>query len=227
MDNKVRAKWEKFLAQLPVVTYKKGEIILFQGETPRHGFVIKKGIIKTYNLNSGGDEQLVYFNSTLDLFPQAWIMHKAATSLYYYQALTVCELYQLPHEAYLDFIRNDKELLLYELERSAGKDVGKTMRLNALLYSKASDKVLNTLHYLAQSHGIRMQNNLIRINLVLTHQDLANLTGLRRETVAVEMNRLKKRGVVYYRRRALYHVNMAMLNKMLSDQFIVESQLRL
>lgn len=226
MDKSIQSKWEKFLATLPVVVYKKGEVILFQSETPRSAFVVKKGIVKTYNLDINGDEQIVFFNTALDMFPQVWIMGKATTSLYYYEALTPTELYSLPREAYADFIKDDKKLLMSELERQANKDASKTIRLNALLYSKASDKVLNTLNYLIQNYGISLNNNLIKINLTLTHQDFANLTGLRRETVAVEMNRLKKDGVIFYRRRALYHVNIAMLNKQLSDKFIAEARLR-
>ncbi len=226
MDAKLKAKWEKFLAKLTVVTYKKGEVILFQGETPNNASVVKKGIVKVYNLNIQGDEQLVSFQTYLDIFPQAWIMRKAPTALYYYQALTNCELYRLPREAYINFIKNDNKLLMQELDRLSGQDVSKTLRLNALLYSRASDKVLNTLHYLVQSHGIPLKHNLVRINLVLTHQDLANLTGLRRETVAVEMNRLKKSGVVYYRRRALYHVDMAMLKEQMSDKFLIDARLK-
>src|SRR5580698_4505812 len=110
MDSKLKTKWEKFLTEQPIVSYKKGEVILFQGETPRSALVIKRGIVKTYNLNMEGDEQLVYFNTTLDLFPQAWTMEQAGTSLYYYQALTACDLYRVLREDYLDFIKNDKEL---------------------------------------------------------------------------------------------------------------------
>lgn len=224
-DKKLLAKWQKFLEDQPIVTYKKGEVILFQGEAPQFGFVIKHGIVKTYNLNTDGDEQLVYFNTTLDIFPMAWIMAKASVSLYYYQAITNCELYRLSRQAYLDFIQKDKALLLHELERYVSKDVNKTMRLNALLYSKAGDKILNTLHYLIHSHGINLKGDLVKINITLTHQDLANLTGLRRETVAVEMNKLKKDGLIYYRRRALYHINLAMIKKRLADQFILDSKL--
>ena len=225
MDKSVKAKWDKFLATLPVAAYKKGEVILFQSETPRSAFVVKKGIVKTYNLDMNGDEQLVFFSTAFDMFPQVWVMGKASASLYYYEAITPTELYRLPREAYIDFIKGDKKLLMYELERQANKDASKTIHLNALLYSKASDKVLNTLNYLIQNHGIRINNNLIKINLTLTHQDFANLTGLRRETIAVEMNRLKKDGVIFYRRRTLYHVNVAMLNKFMNDRFIIDAKL--
>jgi len=50
-----------FLERHPTTTYKKGDIIIFQGEAPRHAFVVKEGIVKAYNLSVNGDEKPVAF----------------------------------------------------------------------------------------------------------------------------------------------------------------------
>jgi CRP-like cAMP-binding protein len=102
------------------------------------------------------------------------------------------------------------------------------MRLNALQHSRASDKLIYTLHYLAVSHGRPTSDpQVIEILLALTHQDFANLTGLTRETTATELNKLKTRKVISYGKRVPYTVNLKQLNALLNDQFIADMQLAL
>jgi len=77
-----------FLERHPVRTFKKGEVIIFQGEVPRTAFVIKSGTVKVYNLSVGGDEKPVTFYSADNTFPASWVYGKAANALYYYEAFT-------------------------------------------------------------------------------------------------------------------------------------------
>lgn len=194
---------------------------MFQGEAPRDAYIVKKGTVKVYNLDGQGREQLIYFNSDLDVFPFAWIMGKAPSALYFYEAFTDVEVYQLPRERFVDFLRADKDLLFRNLEMQAARDHSQTMRLNALIHSKASDKLAHTLQYLIQNHGIRRSNsNTVTIGILLTQQDFANLTGLTRETTAVELGKLKKRGVIAYKSGGFYQINLQRLQRLLSDQFM-------
>ena len=218
-------RWQAFIQQFPLLTFRKGEVLLFQGEVPKNAYVLKNGIIKMYNLTEEGSEQLVQLHTPSDIFPVTWLLKKAPSALYYYEALTDCQVYCIPRDKYLDYIKSDLELIYSELERFALKDFGTSLRLNALLQSKASDKILNTLHYLVSSQGSEIKPNLMKINLTLTHQDLANLTGLTRETVAIEINKLKRQGVIHYQKRTIYHIDVSKLNRLLNDQFIAESKI--
>src|SRR5205807_908960 len=96
--------------------------------------------------------------------------------------------------------------LYAQLEDLMVEHLGNTMRLNALQHSRASDKLIYTLHYLALSHGRTVSSQEIEITLDLTHQDFANLTGLTRETAATELNKLKSQGVIAYDKHSLYRV---------------------
>jgi CRP-like cAMP-binding protein len=100
------------------------------------------------------------------------------------------------------------------------------MRLNALQHSRASDKLLYTLHYLTLTHGRKIEPRLVEISLSLTHQDFANLTGLTRETTATELNRLKTKGVISYGKHTLYQVNLDKLHGTINDEFISDMQLQ-
>lgn len=217
-----------FLETFPVRSFKKGEIIIFQGEAPRSAYVVKKGVVKAYNLSVNGDEKPVSFHSSHDTFPSSWVYGKVPSAIYYYEAFTPeVQLAAVPRDEYLQFMKDNPKLLYSELERSMATHLGMSMRLNALQHSRASDKLIYTLHYLALSHGRSLGNQQVEIVLDLTHQDFANLTGLTRETAATELNKLKHQGVVTYNKHTPYRLNLAKLMAMLNDQYIADIQIKL
>lgn len=221
-------EFHSFLGQHPSRTYKKGEIIIFQGEAPRTAYVVKSGTVKAYNLSVNGDEKPVAFHGTDSAFPNAWIYGKLPSAIYYYEVFTPeAELYILDREALVSFVKSKPEILYAQLDRQLSDQLGTLMRLNALQHSRASDKLLYTLHYLALSHGRQVAPQEWEIDLDLTHQDFANLTGLTRETAATELNKLKHQGVISYDKHKPYQLHLAKLMQILNDQYIADLQTKL
>jgi CRP/FNR family transcriptional regulator len=217
---------QAFLEKHPVRSYKKGEIVVFQGEAPRNTMIVKSGVIKSYNLSVAGDEKPIAFFTEKDVFPISWAFGKAPSAYFYYEAFTDCSLYNLPREAYMEFVRTHPEQLYTAMESMITEQVGSAMRLNALQHSRASDKLLYTLHYLTLTHGREVGPKRVEIGLTLTHQDFANLTGLTRETTATELNRLKTKGVIDYGKHTLYQVHLDKLRDTINDEFIADMQLK-
>jgi CRP/FNR family cyclic AMP-dependent transcriptional regulator len=217
-----------FLERYPTKEFKKGEIIIFQGEVPRSGYAVKTGVVKAYNLSVNGDEKPVAFHSVDAVFPGPWVYGKIPNAVYYYEAFTPqVTLAAVDRDEFVAFIKSRTDLLYMELERQLIDQLGKSMRLNALQHSRASDKLLYTLHYLALNHGKSVGPRKIEITLDLTHQDFANLTGLTRETAATELNRLKRDGVITYGKQMPYRLDLGRLVALLNDQYIADLQIKL
>jgi CRP/FNR family cyclic AMP-dependent transcriptional regulator len=212
-----------FLERHPLRTFKKKEIIVFQGEAPRQAFIIKSGTVKAYNLSVSGDEKPVAFYQADSVFPASWVYGQEASATYYYEAFTPqVEVYAIERKDFVDFIKKRPELLYQEMRRILVDQLGGSIRLNALQHSRASDKLIYTLHYLALSHGKPAGKDQIELTLDMTHQDLANLTGLTRETAATELNKLKKQGIIKYGKHMPYQLNLARLSQLLNDEFIAD-----
>ena len=217
---------QTFLNTYMAKAYNKGEILIFQGEVPRKAYVVKSGVIKVYNLNQNGDEKPVGFHVKNEVLPAPWAFYKAPSSLYYYEALTDdVVLYHVPRDDYIAFLKSHPVEMYTQLERLVTEYLGSMMRLNALQHSRASDKLIYTLHYLVLSHGRPVSADETEITLNLTHQDFANLTGLTRETAATELNKLKTFGVISYGKHSPYRVRVKELNKALNDQSVAEVKL--
>jgi CRP-like cAMP-binding protein len=207
-----------FLQHYTVKTYQKGDVILQQDATPTSAFIVKTGIVKAYNITQQGEEVPIGFSTQDDPFPLGWIFGKTVTSQYYYEALGDCELYAVPQSELITFIKGDADVLYKLLENSVGEGLQHQMRINALGQSKASDKVLHTIHYFALCFGRDLQKDIVEIALPLTQQDIANFTGLTRETVSVELKNLTAQKIIFSRNRN-YIVLTNRLNELLDDEY--------
>lgn len=192
---------QKFLECHTVKSYRRGDVILQQDMEPTCAYGIKKGIIKTYNLTAKGEEKPIGFGTKKELFPLGWIFDKIHKAQYFYEALSDCELYAIPKDRLVEFIKNNPPVMFQLLDRSVWEAMANEMRINALGQSKASDKVLHTIHYLALCFGRDLQTNMVEIPLPLTQQDIANFTGLTRETVSVELKKLAARKIIFTRNK--------------------------
>lgn len=196
-----------------------GEPILYQGEIPRHAYFLAEGIVKVYDIGNAGDEKVINFFSEGDLLPPEWVFKKAPVSLYYYDAFTQCSFYRIPRQDLLDAIKSTPIIAQYMFDHYATSFVGSLLEINALEQSKGSEKIIHMLQYLLMRFpsDAKDTDEWHRINLRITHQDLANMTGLTRETTSTELNKLRRKGIVEYANQH-YSLNIPQLRSLLSSE---------
>jgi CRP/FNR family transcriptional regulator, anaerobic regulatory protein len=211
-------EYQKFLKKYRTKRFKKGELILVQGEVPGCAYVVKSGIVKTYNLTQGGEEKPIGFDTEGDLFPIAWVFSKIHTTLYYYEAFTDAEIYCVPVEDYRAYLKADVDRLMDAYDSFIGKMIGFQMRINALEQSKAHSKVINTIHFLCLNYGVPQRGEVVKIKLPLTQQDMANFIGLTRETTGIELKKLQNKGVLSSKKQH-YYVRKNKLNDLLDEDY--------
>ncbi len=212
-----------FLKSFPLRTYKKGDVIVFQAEAPRFAFVINSGIVKAYNLTLNGDEKPVAFYKQDNIFPLAWVFSQISSATFFYEAFTKqVSVYAVDRDQLVDYLKDNPKLLFDVMSRQVSEELSQSMHINALQQSKASDKILYILHFLAVSTGQHPVGDVLVVNIQLTHQDLANMTGLTRETTAVELNKLKKLGLINYGPGVSYRIYLNKLTALANDRYLQE-----
>lgn len=210
--------YQDFLKQFRTKRFKKGEIILVQGEIPQCAYAVKEGIVKTYNLTLQGEEKPIGFDIEGDIFPMGWVIYGLEHTQFYYEAFTDCEVYCIPPKEYMAFLESHPRVLMESFRQMVGRYVNVQMRINALEQSKATQKVLNTIHFLCVRHGEDVRKDVVKILLPLTQQDLANFIGLTRETTGIELKKLYKQGVLTYKKQN-YIVKTDKLNALLDEDY--------
>jgi CRP/FNR family transcriptional regulator len=187
---------EKVLKSHPVRDITKNRPMLYQGEIPTMAFYIKGGIVKIYNITNDGEERVVGYESAGGLLPIEWLFSRSQVSLYYYDTFTDCEIIRLPKAELLEFFNKNPKMALSYLDRTLSMLMGSTIHLHALQQPKARQKLLYIMQYLVLRFGKSLGGKKERIDLRLTHQEIANIIGITRETVSTEISKLIKEGVL-------------------------------
>lgn len=195
-----------FISKRQPKRYPKGSLVLFQGEVPRYGFHVLSGSLKLYAIDNDGNERVVGFCTERDMFPMDWLLGASRSAMFYYETLSESQLVPINRNDLRDS-ESAAEYVETHLVREAASSL---LRNLALQQSIAASKILYLFFYLAVRHGKEVSTGLFNLGLPLTHQLIADNLGLTRETVASEMSKLKKAGVVMYRRKQ-YVVDKALL----------------
>jgi CRP-like cAMP-binding protein len=208
----------RFLRNFRTKRFKKGEIILVQGEVPECAYVVKSGIVKTYNLTLSGEEKPIGFDLEAEIFPVAWAFGKVDHVQFYYEAFSEAVIYCIPVAQLKEFFVTHTKAQAWLLDALVTRHMSTQLRINALEQSKAPQKVLNTIHYLCLRFGVQEKKDVVRIRLPLTQQDLANFIGLTRETTGIELKKLHKKGVLSYKKQN-YVVRTDRLDDLLDEDY--------
>ena len=215
---------ESLVSDYPARSIPKGRPLLYQGEVPTMGFFVKQGIVKLYNITNQGEEKIVGYESAGGLLPIEWLFSRAQVALYYYDTFTDCEVVRLPKDELIDKLNRNPDAARAFLDRSVAMYIGATMHLHALEQSKARQKLLSIFQYLVLRFGTKTSDSKFRIELKLTHQEIANLIGTTRETTSTEISKLSKEGVIEIV-ESLYVVNTDKAVRLLGEDDF--NQLRL
>lgn len=203
----------------------KNSIVFYQGEVPQSAALIKKGVVKVYNLSPDGEEQLATFQVAGEFFPSTWMFGQTSSTVYFYETFTDCEICSIPRRDLLELMHKNAANLQFFMNEYIKNYTGMMLRVTALQQAKAGAKITYTLFYLAQRYGRQVSPNISKINMHLTHQQFASLVGLTRETTATEMKKLEKQGVVRYDNQ-IYKVNRKKLLELMGDESFTDVKLR-
>ncbi len=188
-----------FAKQYPVKTFKPKEIILHQGDRVSCGYFILKGRVRVYDISNEGDEKPLSYDKTREIFPVAVLYLNMKRAQYYYEAHTKCDIAIIPKDEYINFVKTHPEALFATTVSLAKRHLDFNRRVNGLTQLKAETKVLFALKYFGKRHGKKTKDDKVTVEIPVTQSELANFSGLTRETVSSVMNKLKRRNIVKYR----------------------------
>jgi CRP-like cAMP-binding protein len=168
----------------------KGAFLFHEKERVAHYFQVKSGKMKMFNLNAEGK-----------LFTQG--MFEAGESFgepplftdSNYPACTVAEentcLYKLSKAKFLKLLKENPEIHLTITRMLANRLLYKSMLLKEISSFKPEHRIISLLDYLKKEEGIPADQ---KFEVSLTRQNIADLTGLRVETVIRSVKTLEKEG---------------------------------
>lgn len=206
-------------------TYKKGAILLYQGEIPRRVFLIRHGLVRAYTITNSGEERTVTLHGGGDIFPLTWVFGGTPNTMFYYEAMTESEIITAGKSDVLGAIKSSPIVMESILNLAMNEYTAMKLRITALVQSSAAEKIAFMLYYLMFRHGQKTDGDNYAIDIKMTQSLIASLVGLTRESTAVNLKLLKKKGIVSYG-NFNYTVNKARLERFVGEDSFKDIVLR-
>ena len=175
-------------------SYQKGRFIFMEGEPGEAIYLLKSGLIKLTKRLEDGREHILHFVNPGDVFAEVVIFDGGT-----YPATA-----EVQEDSVVGVLRNQ------DIERLLSQHPSMAVSLLHIMSRRlrtAQEKVMNlalhdtarrlafSLLKMAEEHGVQKSKGTL-INLNLTNQELANLTGSSRETINRMLNSFKRAGAI-------------------------------
>ncbi|OGC91762.1 hypothetical protein A2899_00765 [Candidatus Amesbacteria bacterium RIFCSPLOWO2_01_FULL_49_25] len=209
MPDSVTLQLQKLFHPFPLLKYRKGETLIRSEDPPPGIYYIHSGYVRMFSLFANGRELTLNIFSPGAYFPMIWAI-TASPNSYYYQTLTEVSLRRAPKDLVLSYLQSHPDVLFALTQRILSGVDSLLSRLQHLFSGSASARVATALHICALRFGSHSHSSVI-IQLPLTHQDIAHLSGLTRETTSLELKKLEKEGLLTRRNRLLVVKNLSLL----------------
>ena len=193
MEEKTKKKLIKFFKKYPLVKYRKGGVILEPGKKFGGIMFVKSGYVRVYTKFQGKQVTMQLFRPTL-YFSLIGAMTGQANH-HYFEAMTPVEMWIAPEGEALKYMETDKELKEDLMKTILSELVDMSVIMGEYITGNAYNKVAGIIKYLGEKFG-KTKRNKIWIKFKVSHKIVASLTGLTRETVTLQMLKLKKEKIV-------------------------------
>lgn len=201
MSLSVDEKLKNFFSKFKRYHYKKGEMILRGGDSPQGIYLIDKGYVRNYSIASGGEELTLIIFRPKDFFPMRWVFGDS-TNGYHYQAMTGIDIWRSSKEEFASFLKSSPDVLFELTHRIVTRAKGLMERMEYLAFGNAYEKVASILLICTDRFGEKKDRDIL-IPIPLTHNDIAMLVGMTRETVSIELRKLERKGIIEYNKRLI------------------------
>src|SRR4030042_6318420 len=194
VDRNKTKQFELFYRQFKLRSYKKGEMLIRSDDDPQGIFCLTKGYVRQYTISKVGIELTLHILKPISYFPMVWAIN-GTPNVYNFEALTDVEVGRAPRDEVVTFIK-DKPKIIFNLMSELLEEYAESLtRVEHLVFSDAYRRVISVLLYIAKHFGVD-DGKRTKISQRFTHQDIATLVGVARETASNEMIKLERKGLI-------------------------------
>ena len=175
-----------------ILHFNKGDILFNEGDTPANFYQVRTGEIKMNNFNDDGKEFIQGIFPAGGSFgePPLFIGKPYPANA---EALTDAEVYMLPKEKFFTLLKSNPPEHVEMTTVLAQRLYYKAVMASEISSQDAEHRILKLIDYFKELVGLTIADSYL-VNL--TRQQIADLTGLRVETVIRAIKSLEKKGEV-------------------------------
>lgn len=181
---------KKYKARL--VKLQKGEIIFQQGDSATNFHIVKTGQVKMVTYSDEGKEFIQGYFTENQSFGEPPFFNNLP---YPASAIAVIdsEVWKCPYESFMTLLRDNFEIHLKLTRALSGRLVYKSMMLSEIAGEESEHRLATLIEYFRKEDG-SLQNQPYKVPF--TRQQLADMTGLRVETVIRTIKAMEQRKIL-------------------------------
>lgn len=182
------------------VSFSKGDQLFREGESALNFYQVASGEVKMNNYNEDGKEFIQGIFSIGQSFGEPPLLANVKYPANA-EAISDAEVFQLSKEQFLELLSSNPKVHLKITETLAKRLYYKAIMVSEISSQEPEHRILRIIDYL--KHVDKVDGE-FTYRLNLTRQQLADLTGLRVETVIRATKSLEKKGELQIKKRKVY-----------------------
>lgn len=191
--------------------FEKGDYVFHASSPGKNVYALLDGRIKLFRVSHSGRELIQWFCFPGEVFGFAEMPHNGERGIY---AQCCCDsvVLSIPEREFRQFIdtRPDFAIMVIEQLTLRLRTVG-DMLLN-LTSDDATTRIKKSLVRLCARFG-KWDNDIIVLDVALTHQEMADMSGTCRQTVTSVLNDLKRKGILQIERQRILILQPALFDE--------------
>ncbi len=199
-----------FFSKYTKLQYKKNEIILRAGDSPSGVLYLKSGFVRMSFSTDTGEMLVLHVFRSGSVLPMTWIINDTPNR-YYFEALTPSEIWRAPREDVLKLFQDKPEIEHHMMIRMMNGLSGLMKRMEFMVFDSAYKKTVLLLLYYAKHFSEDVQKG--KLMIPLTHKEIAAWIGTTRETASLQIETLKKKKLISYKKRIIVIPDLDALSK--------------
>lgn len=212
----VHQKIATFFARYPIKTLSKRQIIMNPG-TPLPGvFYIVEGRVSQYDITASGNEVVVNVFKPHAFFPMSWVMNNMPNT-YFFEASTPVVVHVAPAKDVIAFVQDNPDVMFDLLTRVYRGTDGILRRMAHLMGGDAQSRLLFELLNAGYRFGELQKDG--KTIVPIKETDLARHSGLARETVNRNLQRLKAAHLLEVSHSGFVILDLSALEAKLNQSF--------
>lgn len=190
-----------------IVKLTPNQVLFREGDVGTSMYIVMNGKIKIYHTSPKGDEKTITIFKKGDSFGELALIDGEPRSASA-KALTFSELIKLDAFSFHELLQENYNMvkaILIELAKRIRKT---NAQVQDLVFLDAKTLVVKTLINLANEHGKRVGLKKVQIDVPLTMQEIANLSGISIEVVEYVIQYLMQRNFLTVE-KGLYQLDLS------------------
>ncbi|CAM3938687.1 Crp/Fnr family transcriptional regulator [Mesobacillus zeae] len=177
------------------IQYKKGQMLLHEGEKSDKLFIVRKGQVKVSKFTMNGKEQILYILTSGEFFGELHLFNSDEFNNFSVYAIEDTEICLLTKND-LDYIMKENPEISLKILKAVIKRLAHTENLAQTLATKDPEvRIAHLILEFCQKFGKEKDEGIL-IELPITREEVASYVGVTRERISRKFSKFENLGLI-------------------------------